>query len=438
MKNKIFKILIVFCLITLLLLFNHKLLNKNDIKLSINVNGDKVMQLPTDGFYELSTYTCNNNSIITWDKYKKKISFSTVIDAATEGCTLDFVSETNTLLLKDVPLGSYVSYTATNGCPTTEVTGSVRATSSDACIGKNANQNSDTSNFTYGYCYDSTDKYITYGWRLAYIYDSDSDGTAEPYLISAASPQCLYSAAYEETDWVAKAEHEKIGGATILLRHHFGSAYIFNPDTGKFSLDPNSTILYDRYDKLGSSANGYYTCPVPTPVASTCTTMNRIISYDTGLYAFIESRTSSNNSVANFNNAAMHYCNPNYAYQINGQDACQTTFNSSTANAWEINSTDFSRITSQWFGSSSSLLSCVSSSYACGYGTDIIDNGGTYKFTDTGLTGAMYGWSPTDRAIGSISTAHDYGIRPIIHLKQNIYVSNGSGTMEDPYIIEYQ
>ena len=73
-------------------------------------------------------------------------------------------------LLSDMAIGSYVKYAGNNGC------------TGKSCKGQNANYVSDTD---MGYCYNSSYKYNTNGWRIAYI----KDGTA--YLISAGSPECV-------------------------------------------------------------------------------------------------------------------------------------------------------------------------------------------------------------------------------------------------------
>lgn len=73
-------------------------------------------------------------------------------------------------LLSTVPIGSYVKYTGTNGC------------SGKSCEGQNANY---VSNTDMGYCFNSSYKFNSNGWRVAYI----NDGTA--YLTSGGSPECM-------------------------------------------------------------------------------------------------------------------------------------------------------------------------------------------------------------------------------------------------------
>ena len=73
-------------------------------------------------------------------------------------------------LLSSVSVGSYVKYTGTNGC------------SEKSCEGQNANY---VSNSNMGYCYETSYKFNSNGWRVAYI----NDGTA--YLTSGGSPECM-------------------------------------------------------------------------------------------------------------------------------------------------------------------------------------------------------------------------------------------------------
>ena len=206
MKKKIFIISFIAILICIMSYtyyeYNIKDIDEDNIKLAININGTKVDEIPTTGIYTLESYSCDNGSTISWDKFKRRITFNTIANE-TESCTINLISDTSFNYLVDMPLGSYVSYTGSNGCPTTETTGTGAAKSKDACSGKNANQNADTSNYTYGYCYSADYKYYTYGWRLAYTLDSDSDGTKEAYIVTAGSPECVAGTSSNATSTIA-------------------------------------------------------------------------------------------------------------------------------------------------------------------------------------------------------------------------------------------
>jgi len=206
MKKKIFIISLITILISIFSYtyyqYNTKNIEEDNIKLAINIDGNDVEEIPDTGIYTLESYTCDNGSTISWDKLKRRITFNT-ITSETESCTINLITDTSNNYLVDMPLGSYVSYTGSNGCPTTEVTGTGAATSKDACSGKNANQNADTSNYTYGYCHSVNYKFYTYGWRLAYTLDSDSDGTKEAYIVTAGSPECVAGTVNNSTSTIA-------------------------------------------------------------------------------------------------------------------------------------------------------------------------------------------------------------------------------------------
>ena len=145
-------------------------------------------------------------------------------------------------------------------------------------------------------------------------------------------------------------------------------------------------------------------------------------------------------TIDSINTEAIKYCNPNYAYG----GSCQSTYSASSANTRAINETDFGYITNQWFGEERNLTCgttgcCVStySTKSCGYGSDILDNGGYYWFgTKCNSNNTM--WKPTDyRSVGAGLNTSAYGVRPVIHLKQDIYITGGKGTEEEPYIIGY-
>ncbi len=291
---------------------------------SLTVNGVASTTVPSTGTYYLTnSSSCTGDSSISWNNDTKRIKVSNYSTGDT--CSVDLKSQP---LLSEVPLGSYVTYTGTNGCPTTEVTGTSAAQSSNACSGKNANQNADTTNYTYGYCSSSSYKFYTYGWRLAYVDNS------EPYIVSAGSPQCI----------------------------------------------------------VGTSSD-------------------------------------STTTIANLNTAALTYCNPNYAYG----SSCSST------NSYALKSSDFEKISNQWFGTTKTLSSC-SWSYStkeCGYNNDIIDNGGYYWFGEAFSASSTFFWIANYRIVINYSSTDAYGVRPVLHLKSTIYVTGGSGTMENPYTIAY-
>ena len=139
--------------------------------------------------------------------------------------------------------------------------------------------------------------------------------------------------------------------------------------------------------------------------------------------------------IADLNNAALKYCNATYA----DGESC------SSSNTWAMGNEDFKKITYAISGTSSNLTTDYGSPYcyntysktSCGYGNDLIDNGGYYWFAayySSTDTSGVY-WYPPGRRVLYSSGTHAYGFRPIIRLSSSVYVTGGSGTMEEPYEI---
>ncbi len=129
--------------------------------------------------------------------------------------------------------------------------------------------------------------------------------------------------------------------------------------------------------------------------------------------------------LANLNNIALKYCNPTYAYG----GVCNST------SSWNMNATDFQNITGSLLSSSSCYDQFKSS--ACGYGNNLIDNGGRYWFAtpySSSSNDAFY-WRPVYRNVGYNISRYLYGVRPILRLDSDVLVVGGSGTYKDPYQI---
>lgn len=185
MKKNII-ILISLILITLILVVAFKekdLLIIGNTTYGLTIDGIESTTLPTSGNYYLTSYTCKNGSIITWNKDDYELSIKN-FNSEKESCNLTFESNP---LLNEMQVGDYVAYVGNNGCLNengTTGTSNASEESSNSCLGYNANQSEDDSGYTYGYCYNDFYKYFVYGWRIAYI----EDGKA--HLISAGSPEC--------------------------------------------------------------------------------------------------------------------------------------------------------------------------------------------------------------------------------------------------------
>ena len=140
--------------------------------------------VPTDfdyGLYDLSNYKCKNSSSVTYDPYTKMLTYSKPDD-----CDLEFTTKSNPLLKDIVNIGDYIEYTGNNGC------------SGISCRGHNANQDNDTTHYTYGYC--QSGRFYTYGWRVAYIKDNSV------YIVAAGSPECVLSTDSNSTTTIESLE----------------------------------------------------------------------------------------------------------------------------------------------------------------------------------------------------------------------------------------
>ncbi len=154
-------------------------------------------------------------------------------------------------------------------------------------------------------------------------------------------------------------------------------------------------------------------------------------------------------TITSLNTEAIKYCNSNYAYG----GGCQTTYDTvgTNYNTWTIKGLDYYQITLQLFGEGRRLYSydtatensigttCydVWSSKACGHNENLIDNGSWYWFGSAYNSMNTLYWNPRFRQVYSVCSAAAFGIRTVVHLKSSIYVSAGSGTQSDPYIIGY-
>ena len=171
--KKIF-VLIIFSLLLVVVIYIN---DYKSIKKTVNYNGNNLLisiddknsdTLPTSGVYYLTDYKCGSKStVVKWDNEEYKLSISNGNKKAGVACSLTFKSK---FLLSEASIGSYVKYSGNNGC------------SGKNCEGANANYIDEYDN---GYCGSSDNKYITSGWRVAYVKDDSA------YLISAGGLECV-------------------------------------------------------------------------------------------------------------------------------------------------------------------------------------------------------------------------------------------------------
>ena len=173
------------------------------------------------------------------------------------------------------------------------------------------------------------------------------------------------------------------------------------------------------------------------------------------------SSTANKKYIQTANAKALKYCNTNY---VDGNCTCTDSnvdglCDEKSSDAWAINDTDFynmtkaiSRVGKRLTDGSSTLgdsggtlgntLFCYNkySREECGYNNDLIDNGGYYWFAAQYSSSSTNGlnWAPIDRYVNRYSSNSDpvaYGLRPVISLSSSVYVTGGSGTVDDPYTI---
>ena len=142
-----------------------------------------------------------------------------------------------------------------------------------------------------------------------------------------------------------------------------------------------------------------------------------------------ETTTGVPNHLANLNAKALTYCNSTYAYG----GVCNNT------SAWNMKDEDFQKIT----GDTLSIAYNKIEDYyddTEGYYDDyaIINNGSAYWFgsPDSAFSTHAFIWDPeAPRGVFSTVSRHAPGVRPVLRLQSSVIVTGGTGTYEDPYII---
>ena len=158
------------------------------------------------------------------------------------------------------------------------------------------------------------------------------------------------------------------------------------------------------------------------------------------------------------NAKALKYCNSDY---VDGNCSCgdkngDGLCDEASTDAWAISDNDFYYMTKSISGfgkrltdGSSGLgdlggglgskLFCYANySYQeCGYNNSLIDNGGSYWFASRYSSSSTAGvfWDSSSRGINFSSDSYVIGLRPVISLSSTVYVTGGSGTIDDPYTI---
>lgn len=144
----------------------------------------------------------------------------------------------------------------------------------------------------------------------------------------------------------------------------------------------------------------------------------------------LSNNVSVTNHISNLNKSSLKYCNSKFVY--GGVCNEETSRN--------MNAIDFYKMLNV------ETINCYDK-FGCGYNNDLFDNGARYWISDiySGdgyFTTAHYGSSryltgrlrDTDPGNDSRSFM-SYGIRPVVKLDYNVFITGGSGSESDPYTI---
>lgn len=172
MRKRLVCIIVVICIVFISSFGNNsstfKIVKYNGDNLKISIDGVEVNTLPTKGNYYLADYDCDSaNTKVSWNKDNYELKVSSNKKENSVVCKLDFQSQPS---LSSMSVGSYVKYTGNNGCV------------GKSCDGNNANYLNDNS---MGYCGNDNYKFVTNGWRIAYVEDGNV------YLVSAGATDCM-------------------------------------------------------------------------------------------------------------------------------------------------------------------------------------------------------------------------------------------------------
>ena len=122
----------------------------------------------------------------------------------------------------------------------------------------------------------------------------------------------------------------------------------------------------------------------------------------------------------NLNTKALTYCSSAFAY---GRK-CDSN------SAWNMGDADFKEITGD-----SLSAHYLSDGYYDNY--SVINNGGYYWYgtATSASTTTAYSWRPISRSTYNSISSYAFGVRPVIRLSSSVFVTGGTGTSEDPYVI---
>ena len=142
--------------------------------------------------------------------------------------------------------------------------------------------------------------------------------------------------------------------------------------------------------------------------------------------AYIIGKDSSevnNNIINNLDSISLKYCNKAYAYN----QKCDSD------SAWTMDVNDLKQVIASDFN----LEPCLNDleNKNCKFTNTIINNGSFYWLADL-YHDNLLNWNPVYKTLSFSDPTSSLGIRPVLKFDSNVMVVGGSGTEDDPYIIE--
>ena len=341
---------------------------------NVTIDGKSSDYIPISGYYNM-TSSCTKGSTLSWEPLSKTITYEGGSPSG-DVCSLTFTTDDSPdyPLLSEMPVGSYVAYVGNSG---------------------------------------------TVGDKKVYCKNGGSASSSTASAETEAPNSCSGQNAREDID---------ANGNTY--------GYCYNASYKYYTT--GWRIAY-KDDSTGSKKAVIVSAGSPECNSRVSSTAN--VTY-----------------IQTANAKALKYCNSDYVDgdcncpDVNSDGLCDKA----STDAWAIGDTDFYMITKAISGVGKRLYSGSSSlgdsggtlgttlycggkySYEeCGYNNSLLDNGGYYWFAARYSSASTNGviWIPSFRIVISSSDTYADGLRPVISLSSSVYVTGGSGTLDDPYQI---
>lgn len=238
-------------------------------------------------------------------------------------------------------------------------------------------------------------------------------------------------------EWV-----DKYNGPILLTEMKIGSYVFYEGNNGCDKSSCNGTnINYTNETSKGScfkSNNTFKTSgwrlayiKKDTPYLISAGSLKCIASDKDGNISIDETNNYDNSlglskHITNLNKESQKYCNRKYAYS----NTCNNR------SSWAMDVNDFKNITNQVLSSDKCFKQKDNKN--CGFENDLIDNGSYYWIANSnnGNNNTMFYWDATEKYINSSTSNYSLGLRPIIRLNDSVYVIEGKGTEQEPYLLD--